>query len=100
MVHACSSELLVWASPYYVGNLTRHNLTTIMDAQFYGDWWAQVLEWCPHLDLIVPQDSMGAQGNSFQVRTVPDIELHILLLVHHTRLLVSTRPSVRPSVLV
>lgn len=37
-----------------------------MDAQFYGDWWAQVLEWCPHLDLIAPQDSMGAQGNSFQ----------------------------------
>jgi hypothetical protein len=32
-----------------------------------------VLEWCPHLDLIAPQDSMGAQGNSFQVRTVPDM---------------------------
>ena len=61
-----SSELLVWASPYYVGNLTRHKPTDIMDAQFYGDWWAQVLEWCPHLDLIAPQDSMGAQGNSFR----------------------------------
>lgn len=37
-----------------------------MDADFYADWWAQVFEWSPHLDLIAPQDSMGANGNSFQ----------------------------------
>lgn len=37
-----------------------------MDANFYADWWAQVFEWSPHLDLIAPQDSMGANGNSFQ----------------------------------
>ena len=36
-----------------------------MDAQFYADWWKQMFEWSPHLDLIAPQDSMGANGNSF-----------------------------------
>jgi hypothetical protein len=55
----------VWASPYYVGNLTRHALQSIMTPRFYADWWEQIFDWSPHLDLIAPQDSMGAQGNSF-----------------------------------
>ena len=55
----------VWASPYYVGNLTRHSPVDIMTPRFYADWWSQIFEWAPHLDLIAPQDSMGAQGNSF-----------------------------------
>ena len=55
----------VWASPYYVGNLTRHPASDLMTPQFYADWWGQLFSWAPHLDLIAPQDSMGAQGNSF-----------------------------------
>ena len=57
---------IVWASPYYVGNLTRHPTAEVMTPRFYADWWEQVLVWAPHLDLIAPQDSMGAQGNSFE----------------------------------
>ena len=30
-----------------------------------GVRWKQMFEWSPHLDLIAPQDSMGANGNSF-----------------------------------
>eukprot|EP00039_Didymoeca_costata_P010270 m.137841 g.137841 ORF g.137841 m.137841 type:complete len:374 (-) comp14765_c0_seq1:10-1131(-) len=65
-IKTLSSELLVWASPYYVGNLTRHNKEDIMTPQFYADWWEQIFWWSPDLDLIAPQDSMGAQGNSFE----------------------------------
>ena len=58
----------VFASPYYIGNQTRRP-----DAKFgdlspakNGLLWEQVLErWAPELDLIAPQDAMGAQGNSF-----------------------------------
>jgi len=60
-----SSELLVWASPYYVGNLTRHKSTEVMNANFYADFWGQLFSWAPDFGLIAPQDSMGAQGNSF-----------------------------------
>lgn len=55
----------VWASPYYVGNLTRHSQASYMSPRFYGDFWGQVFEMAPDLDFIAPQDSMGAQGNSF-----------------------------------
>ena len=55
----------VWASPYYVGNLTRHPQASEMTPRFYGDFWGQVFEMAPDLDFIAPQDSMGAQGNSF-----------------------------------
>eukprot|EP00051_Salpingoeca_urceolata_P006708 m.88759 g.88759 ORF g.88759 m.88759 type:complete len:492 (-) comp14954_c0_seq1:113-1588(-) len=61
-----SSDLAVWASPYYVGNMTRHNATDLMEPDFYGAFWEQLFRWSPHLDLIAPQDSMGAQGNSFE----------------------------------
>lgn len=50
----------VWASPYYVFNMTRHNASTIMTPRFYADWWGQVFVEAPHLDFIAPQDSMGA----------------------------------------
>ena len=63
---AGGSELLVWASPYFVGNETRHAPATIMDPSFYADFWGQIFEWAPDFGLIAPQDSMGAQGNSFQ----------------------------------
>ena len=61
-----SPDILVWASPYYVGNLTRHPAASWMGPRFYADWWGQVFAEASHLDLIAPQDSMGAQGNSFQ----------------------------------
>lgn len=61
-----SRDILVWASPYYVGNLTRHPAASWMGPRFYADWWGQVFVEASHLDLIAPQDSMGAQGNSFQ----------------------------------
>ena len=49
----------VWASPYYVYNLTRHPAESIMTTRFYADWWGQVFVEAPHLDFIAPQDSMG-----------------------------------------
>ena len=60
------NSLLVWASPYFVGNLTRHEPTSIMNPGFYADFWGQLMDWSPDFGLIAPQDSMGAQGNSFQ----------------------------------
>ena len=65
-VHELDADLLVWASPYYVGNLSRHDATSIMDAAFYADFWGQIFEWAPDFGLIAPQDSQGAQGNSFE----------------------------------
>ena len=38
-----SPDTLVWASPYYVGNLTRHPARSWMGPRFYADWWGQVL---------------------------------------------------------
>eukprot|EP00041_Stephanoeca_diplocostata_P027642 m.764847 g.764847 ORF g.764847 m.764847 type:complete len:372 (-) comp23217_c0_seq39:1653-2768(-) len=61
-----SDDLLVWASPYYVGNLTRHRDSDIMDPDLYAEWWGAIFRMAPHLDFIAPQDSMGANGNSFQ----------------------------------
>jgi len=55
----------IWASPYYVGNLTRDPETSYMTPRFYADWWEQMFHLVPDLDFIAPQDSMGAQGNSF-----------------------------------
>lgn len=60
-----SAALTVWASPYYVGNRTQHP-QPLLNASTYGALWGSTLRSCPHLDLIAPQDSMGAQGNSFQ----------------------------------
>ena len=60
------SGTAVWASPYYVGNLTRHpDPGSYMTPRFYGDFWEQVFAMAPDLDFVAPQDSMGAQGNSF-----------------------------------
>ena len=59
----------VFASPYYIRNQTRRP-----DAK-YGDLspakngrlWERILDqWALELDLIAPQDAMGAQGNSFE----------------------------------
>eukprot|EP00662_Eupelagonemidae_sp_cell21_P001020 gene1020-47535_t len=66
MTNANGVPTTVWASPYFVGNLTRHPAANIMGPRFYADFWGQLFTQAPHLDLVAPQDSMGAQGNSFQ----------------------------------
>jgi hypothetical protein len=74
-----SSTTLVWASPYFVGNKTRgEGSPNYMNPRFYADWWGQVFVEAPHIDLIAPQDSMGAQGNSFQ--NVTDYETQLALI--------------------
>lgn len=58
----------VFSSPYYVGNQTRRPYAKYGDLSptQNGLLWEQVLKlWAPELDLIAPQDAMGAQGNSF-----------------------------------
>jgi hypothetical protein len=66
-IHAqLDPSLLVWSSPYFVGNLTRHAARSITDARSYAAWWGQLFSRAPDFGLIAPQDSMGAQGNSFQ----------------------------------
>ena len=59
-------DLIVWASPYSVGNMTRYDPTNIINYKTYGAIWGQVFDWAPDFDLVSPQDSMGAQGNSFE----------------------------------
>jgi hypothetical protein len=60
------SDLLIWASPYAVGNRTRYSVQDWMvPAAFSGLWeqtWAGL---APDLDLVALQDSTGALGNSF-----------------------------------
>ena len=89
------SDLLFWASPYNVGNRTRFERSRILTPEMMGSLWQQVFQvgaisataasfwtiehslgscfmscilqvWAPSFDLVAPQDSMGAQGNSFQ----------------------------------
>ena len=49
-----------------MGNLTRYEAKNIVDYELYGSIWGQVFDWAPDFDPVSPQDSMGAQGNSFQ----------------------------------
>jgi hypothetical protein len=65
-IKSLRADLLVWASPYSVGNLTKYRPSNIVDYELYGSIWGQVFDWAPDFDLVSPQDSMGAQGNSFQ----------------------------------
>ena len=58
-------KLLVWASPYSIGNLTRHP-TGYATPTEYRAAWTSIFQHAPSLDFVSPQDSMGAQGNSFQ----------------------------------
>jgi hypothetical protein len=58
-------KLLVWASPYSIGNLTRHP-TAFASPADYRKAWHNIFKDAPSLDFVSPQDSMGAQGNSFQ----------------------------------
>jgi len=60
------SDLIVWASPYSVGNMTRFDSRNIINYKTYGAIWGQVFDWAPDFDLVSPQDSMGAQGNSYE----------------------------------
>ena len=65
-VKALRADLLVWASPYSVGNLTRYDRRNIVDYVEYGQIWERVFNSAPHFDLVSPQDARGAQGNSAQ----------------------------------
>ena len=60
-----STSLLVWVSPYSIGNMTRHP-TGFVSPQAYRTAWENIFRVAPSLDFASPQDSMGAQGNSFQ----------------------------------
>ena len=65
-IKSLRSDLIVWASPYSVGNMTRYEPKNIIDYEAYGAIWGQVFDWAPDFDLVSPQDSMGAQGNSYE----------------------------------
>ena len=65
-IKSLRSDLIVWASPYSVGNMTRFEPKNIINFKTYGAIWGQVFDWAPNLDLVSPQDSMGAQGNSYE----------------------------------
>ena len=56
--------LRVWASPYFVGNLTRRPEDQIMDPALWAEWWRQIFKEAPDFDFVAPQDAMGFQGNS------------------------------------
>jgi hypothetical protein len=55
-------NLDVWASPYYVGNLTLH--PTAQNATSYAAFWSGVWRLAPSFGWIALQDSIGWQGNS------------------------------------
>ena len=57
------NSLQVWASPYYVGNLTLH--PTAQNASSYANFWKRIWKLAPSFDWIALQDSMGWQGNNF-----------------------------------
>ena len=57
-----SADLQVWASPYYVGNLTLH--TTAQNASSYAAYWSRVWAAAPSFNWIALQDARGWQGNS------------------------------------
>ena len=54
--------LQVWASPYYVGNLTRH--PTALTARAFASYWADIWRAAPHFGWVALQDARGKQGNS------------------------------------
>ena len=58
--------LKVWASPYSIGNLTRHPTGFVSPAEYETTWTSIFRSYAPYLDLVAPQDSMGAQGNSYE----------------------------------
>lgn len=55
-------HLQVWASPYYVGNLTLH--PSGLPATAYAAFWRRVWQLAPDFGWIALQDSRGWQGNS------------------------------------
>ena len=57
-----SSSVQVWASPYYVGNLSLHR--TARSPAEYAAFWQRVWQLAPAFDWIALQDSRGWQGNS------------------------------------
>ena len=64
-----SSHTTVFSSPYAVGNRTRRPASHgDLDPSRNAAVWADVFtQWAPALDLVAPQDAMGAQGNSFEL---------------------------------
>jgi hypothetical protein len=67
------ADLEIWASPYYVGNLTLH--PTAQNVSSYASFWTQVWKHAPSFDWIALQDSMGWQGNS-----LPEVEVVLAAL--------------------
>ena len=61
-VRAGRGRLEVWASPYYVGNLTLHK--SALSPKAYAVFWKRVWELAPDFGWIALQDSRGWQGNS------------------------------------
>ena len=54
--------LQVWASPYYVGNLSLH--PSALSAEAYAAFWRRIWQLAPDLGFVALQDSRGWQGNS------------------------------------
>lgn len=55
-----STELQVWASPYYVGNITLHS--SAQNASSYASYWSRIWSAAPSFGWIALQDSRGWQG--------------------------------------
>ena len=60
-------DLVVWASPYNVGNRTRYPASKYMSPAQIGESWRQAFEAAPDFGFVAPQDSTGGQGNSLAV---------------------------------
>ena len=60
------ADLVVWASPYVLFNRTRFPIQKyLLPSAFAGLWEEALAAWAPALDVVAPQDSSGANGNSF-----------------------------------
>lgn len=64
-VKAMRGSLVTWVSPYAVGNRTRYRADEWLPPSVYGAMWEAAFLWAPAFDVVAPQDSMGAQGNSY-----------------------------------
>jgi hypothetical protein len=57
-----SPNMTVFASPYSVGNVTRY--PDWLPPPDYAAMWEEAFQLAPSFDLLAPQDSVGANGNS------------------------------------
>ena len=66
-IRELDKDLVVWASPYNVGNRTRYPASKYMSPAQIGESWRQAFEAAPDFGFVAPQDSTGGQGNSLAV---------------------------------